>query len=86
MEENPRAQKAILNAVREQLASTEAPYVNTHYDRLIGEGLDEDEVLELLASVLAAEMWEMNTQKRTFNEALYIERLEKLPSLDWMDE
>lgn len=86
MEENPKAKAALIEAINEQIASPETPYVGKHYKRLLNEGHEEDDVLELLASILAAEMWEMTTQARGFNEKQYIERLEKLPDLSWMDQ
>lgn len=86
MEENPRAKAAILEAVREQISSPESPYVGEHYKRLLDSGHDEQEVMELLGSVLAAEMWEISVQGRAFNEAQYIDRLAQLPDTSWMDE
>lgn len=39
MKTNPKANKAILDEVEEQLNSPDAPYVKEHYERLIGEGI-----------------------------------------------
>lgn len=86
MEENPKARAALLAAVKEQIESKESPYVGRNYKRLVLEGYQEQEILELLGSVLAVEMWEMSTLGRAFDEKQYIERLEKLPDTSWMDE
>lgn len=86
MAENLRAKAALIAAVKEQIESKESPYVGTNYRRLVDEGYEKDEVLELLGSVLAVEMWEISTQGRAFDEKQYIERLEKLPDTSWMDE
>ena len=83
---NPRAQEAILKGVREQLESPESPYVRFHFDRLIDEGIPEEEVMKMLGAVLAVEMWEIHVQNRDFNEKEYIERLKSLPDMSWMDE
>ncbi len=86
MEENPRAKAAILAAVEEQINSPESPYVREHYNRLLALDIDKDDVMKLLGSVLAAEMWEISVQGREFDEKQYIERLEKLPDTSWMDD
>lgn len=86
MEENPQAKKAILDAVSDQLRSPETPYVKATYDRLLANGLDKKEVMKMLGAALAVEMWEMSVQKRIFDEAGYIDRLNSLPDMSWMDE
>lgn len=86
MEENPKANAAILAAVKEQIESSESPYVGANYRRLIDEGCDEEDVMRMLGAVLELEMWEISTEGRTFDEKQYIERLEKLPDTSWMDE
>lgn len=86
MKENPKAKAIILQGVKEQLNSPESLYVKHAYDRLIGEGHSEEEVTKMPGCVLAVEMWEMNVQKRDFNEPAYIERLEKLRDMSWLNE
>jgi len=86
MEDNPKAQEALRNAVEEQLQSPESPYVKDAYDRLVKEGIDSDEAKKMLAAVLALEMWEMSVKGREFDETLYTERLKRLPDLSWMEE
>ena len=86
MEYNPKAKAAILEGVKEQLNSPESPYVKTNYDRLISEGIEEEEVMKMLGAVLAVEMWEMSVQERGFDEEGYIELLERLPDMSWLDE
>ena len=48
MKTNPKANKAILDAVEEQLNSPDAPYVKEHYERLIGEGISESEAKRMI--------------------------------------
>ena len=86
MKENPEAKAAILKGVKEQLKSPESPYVKTNYDRLLNEGIEEEEVMNMLGSILAIEMWEISKYGRVFDEETYIQRLEKLPDMSWMDE
>ena len=86
MEENPRAKEAILEGVREQLNSPESPCVKANYDRLLSEGIEKEEVMKMLGSVLAVEMWEISKHGRDFDEKTYIERLERLPDMSWMED
>lgn len=86
MKENPEAKAAILAAVKEQIESSDSPHVGENYKRLIKAGYEEGEVMKLLGSVLATEMWEISNQGREYDEKQYIERLEKLPDTSWMDE
>ena len=86
MKENPEAKAAILAAVKEQIESSDSPHVGENYKRLIKAGHEEAEVMKLLGSVLATEMWEISTQGREYDEKQYIDRLEKLPDTTWMDE
>ncbi len=86
MEENPKAKKAILDAVRDQLKSPESPYVKVAYTRLMKQGYSEDEVMNMLGVVLSTEMWEISVKERSFDEDTYIKRLEGLPDMTWLDD
>lgn len=83
---DPEIKKAIFEAVEEQLNSPESPYVRENYDRLISEGISIAEAKRMLACVLSVELWEINTQKRGFDEDAYIKRLENLPDESYLDE
>ncbi len=86
MKENPRAKKAILDGVEEQLKSPDSPYVKEHYERLLREGISETEAKRMLGCVLAVEFWEMRKFKRGFDEDAYIQRLAGLPDESYLDE
>lgn len=86
MKTNPKANKAILHAVEEQLNSPDAPYVKEHYERLIGEGISESEAKRMIGCVLLVEIWEMNKFNRIFDEVAYTRRLANLPDESYLDE
>ena len=86
MNDNPHAKKAIIAAVQDQLESPDSPYVKEAFDRLIKDNHSKEEVMKMLAAVLATEMWEISVQKRLFDEKIYKERLKKLPDMSWLDE
>jgi hypothetical protein len=86
MKGNPNAKKAIMTAVRDQLNSSESPYVKEAYNRLIKEGHSKEEVMNMLGVVLSTEMWEISVKQRSFDQDNYIQRLEGLPDMSWLDD
>jgi hypothetical protein len=75
--------KGLLQAVDEQLRSTQTPYVKTTYDRLRTLGLSDEQSREEIADCLGEELDEMLRQGRGFDETLYKKMLEALP---WDEE
>lgn len=86
MKSNPNAKKAIMTAVRDQLDSPESPYVKEAYNRLVEQGHPKEEVMNMLAVVLSTEMWEISVKQRSFDQNTYIQRLEGLPDMSWLDD
>ena len=86
MNEIPELKEGILDAVKEQLESSETVYVKNTYDRLIEEGIEKNEVLKLIGCVLTVELWEMVNHGRLFSESTYKQRLEGLPDTSWLDD
>ena len=86
MKGNPNAKKAIMTAVRDQLNSPESPYVKEAHNRLIKEGHTKEEVMNMLGVVLSTEMWEISVKQRPFDQKTYIQRLEGLPDMNWLDD
>jgi len=80
---NPRAGRAIIQGVKEQIANGDPPEVGHTYDRLIADGHPEEEVYKMLACVLSTEIFEIMKQKRVFDRQLYVSRLRGLPKLPW---
>ena len=76
----------MLQAVREQLKSKDTPFVKEHYDRLIEEGIPKKEVMEMLAGVLSADIWEMQVKGKEYNKTIYTQRLAMLPDMSWLDD
>lgn len=66
------------DAVAQQLDSPATRYVRATRDRLISEGLSEDEALERIAACLAEESDRMFRSQRPFNEAAYRTSLERI--------
>ena len=56
------------------------------FERLQREGHSAAEAKGLIASVIAAEMFEIVKHKRTFDEPKFVERLHQLPDMPWNDD
>jgi hypothetical protein len=70
-----------LNTVQEQIASGEPPVVRATRDRLLSEGLSENEAAQMIAIVLRNEMKQMISESRSFNDARFADLLAQLPAL-----
>ncbi len=69
--------------VRDQIAARNPPEVEATLRRLLSEGHDRQNAVELITSVLAAEMYDMMNEGREFNAAKYIHDLHRLPELPY---
>ena len=69
--------------VRDQIKANEPPEVAATYRRLIAEGHDNANAVELITAVLAAEMYDIMNEQRDFDEAKYNANLRRLPELPY---
>jgi hypothetical protein len=70
---------SLLLAVDDQLRSPQTPYVKACYDRLVGLGMNHEQIREEIADCLGQELDEMLEYKRSFSEAHYRILLDALP-------
>ena len=70
-----------LNTVQEQIASGDPPVVRATRDRLVGQGLSENEAAQMIAIVLRNEMKQMITESRSFDHVRFEGLLNQLPAL-----
>ena len=80
---SPQLTAAILEAVDNQLRGSNQPETKETYDRLIAEGISDQEARRLIAVALSAEMFEMLKNKKEYSPQRYITSLRKLPKLPW---
>jgi len=73
--------KNLVPAVREQLESSETPFVKRAMKRLLADGEEESEVEMMMALCLADESNRMFIDKRGFDLKRYQELLDALPEL-----
>ncbi len=72
---------SIHEAVREQMDELNPAETMKTYKRLRSEGLDDEEAVHLIGSVLWVEMYEIMNEKRPFDVKKYSRFLKKLPKL-----
>ena len=77
---------SFLEVVENQIRDGTPPATRQTFERLQREGHIVAKAKALIASVIAAEMFEIVKHKRTFDEAKFIERLQQLPDMPWHDE
>lgn len=69
----------LISAVEQQLASPQTPYVAKHFNRLVQQGLSEDEAKAQIAECLGEEMDQVLRTRKGFDEKAYKSALESLP-------
>ncbi|HEY0372298.1 MAG TPA: hypothetical protein VGD79_09870 [Thermoanaerobaculia bacterium] len=72
--------------IRAQVKANDPPEVAATYRRLIAEGEDDKNAIELITSVLAIEMYDIVQEQRGFDEAKYNARLQRLPELPYDED
>ena len=76
---NLRLQKAILEAVENQLRVGDPPETKQTFDRLLREGYSEDDAMKLIGRAVATETYEVLKNKTPFDEERYVKALKELP-------
>jgi hypothetical protein len=83
--EKRRRRAGVMGALDDQLQSPETPQVREHYNRLRGLGHSEDDIRELMATVLLFYIW--HTQRGDiYSYDDYVAELARLPEIDWHDD
>ena len=78
---NPHLQAAVLEAVENQLEGNNPPETKKTYERLIREGHSEKDAKKLIGCVIAAEMFSIMKQEKPFDNARFVEALNRLPEI-----
>jgi hypothetical protein len=81
--ESDLAQKAIIEAVENQLRDNNPPIAQETFTRLKLEGYSVEEAKKLIAFALASEISDVMNSNEPFNEERYSQNLNNLPDLPW---
>ena len=85
--ENPRAGRAILEVVDNQLESNAPPETRSTLERLRALGHSEDDAKRLIACCVANEIWHsLHPTGSGYDRDRYLSNLSRLPELPFDDE
>ena len=84
--ENERLRKAILEVINIQIRDNDPPDTRKNLIRLQSEGFSEEETLQLIGYVVAAEVFSVLQENRPYDKERYIAALNRLPKLPWEKE
>lgn len=83
---NPRLKAIFMEILDNQLRDSNPKETKETFQRLVMMGIAEQEVRRLLALVIASETFDIMKREEHFNHARFVERLNLLPEMPWMDE
>ncbi len=75
------AEETLIQAIENQLEAGEPPAAQATLNKLTLVGYERDEILKLMAAVLAREIRQMLAEDRAFDTAGYETQLRNLPEL-----
>lgn len=78
---SPKVKKELIKAIKIQLKENNPPETKQAYQRLLDEGIPEEDVYIYLAQALAYEVFAMMKEKRPHDSKNYAQLLAKLPKL-----
>ena len=73
--------RAILEAVENQLRDLDPPETKETFDRLLEAGYSDEEARELIGYVVAAEVFEILMYMKPFDHQRFVNALRRLPEL-----
>lgn len=79
METNPRLRAAFLETVENQLEADDPPETRLTLERLIEEGLSEEDAKTCIAQAVCVEIYFMLKHQKTLNRERYLRNLARLP-------
>jgi hypothetical protein len=83
MKQDKELGKLVLEVVDNQLAAGEPPETRTTHDRLIKQGIAEQEAKRLIACVVASQLFDTMKLQRPYDHERYVAALDRLPQLPW---
>ncbi len=76
---NPYLQAAIFEVVDNQMAAGDPPETKETFERLLGEGLSEEDAKKLIGQAICIEIYRIEKYKEVFNRQRYLRNLRNLP-------
>ena len=76
---NPRLKATFLEIVGNQLRDGEPPEANQTFERLIAQGISEEDAKIYIAQAVCVEVYHTLKYEKPFNRERYLKNLERLP-------
>lgn len=76
---NPRLKAHFLQIVQNQLDENDPPETKQTYDRLISEGISDEDARIYIAQALCVEVWDCIHNQNVFNLQRFVKNLNRLP-------
>ena len=73
--------RMMFDIVETQIQENEPPETKQTLNRLLKEGYSREEAMELIAIVVASEIYDVMKHQQPFNRNRFVKRLEDLPDL-----
>ena len=80
---NPVLKYEILEVVNNQLESLDPPETKQTYDRLVADGISDQEAMRLIGCVVRSEIFDVLKHQQLFDHTRFVKALNKLPKLPW---
>ena len=74
---------AILEVVNKQLKDLNPPETKQTHERLVANGISDQEAMRLIGCVVSSEIFDVLKQQQPFDHARFVKALNKLPKLPW---
>ncbi|QHI68596.1 hypothetical protein [Tichowtungia aerotolerans] len=78
-EHNPHLKAAFLETVENQLADNDPPETTETLNRLVKQGISEEDAKLYIAQAVCVEVFDVMTHQKEFNEKRYLKNLKRLP-------
>jgi len=78
-EYNPYLRATFLEIVENQIRDNDPPETRETYDRLVSEGISQENAKICIAQAVCVEVWDTLKNQRPFNLKRYVKNLKRLP-------
>jgi hypothetical protein len=78
-ETNPYLADAFMEVVDNQIASNDPPETRQTLDRLMSEGISEEDAKMYIGQAICVEAWDIMKNRREFNLERFVRNLKNLP-------
>lgn len=76
---NPHLKAAFMEVVDNQLRDNDPPETRETYNRLIAQGISNEDARIYIGQAVCVELWDITRNKRAFDQERFIRNLNNLP-------